>query len=494
MVRIKVFDMSNEHTNAQGQNTAGKRRLPNLGEVIFFAIFLYMAANLIAYATKTHYTFVEVEPGQIINSDTFQGIAIRDEKVVAASGSGTISYFVNDSEKTGKNGNVCVIESTSAADSSSAAADNFTLSSADYSDIREQIHRFYLNYNDSTYAEADTLSYRLGNIVNRIISSQHISSIQPGKSRNIRMMTAPEYGTVSYTIDGMESITAEDIQPESFNSTDYEKTQISAGTVIKQADPAYKLITSDNWQIIVDPDEDQLEKFKQHESVNVTFIRDNITAQADVSFLDKDGHTLVCLSLSNYMVRYCSERYLDISIVWEKHDGYKIPASSITTKAYYMLPKDFVVTAADTQERGIYIKGDNGPEFIKPRLYTKIEETDQIQTAAAQTEEEADETKAETQEETKAATDFYYIDADDIAQGTLVLKNDDSQETYTIAAQSELQGVYNINEGFADFYLIGKPYAYGDYCIIEKKPGLNLSLYDHIILDAESVYEGQVIY
>lgn len=468
--------MSNEHTKTQERSAAGKRRLPNLGEALFFVIFLYMAANLIAYATKTHYTFVEVEPGQIINSDTFSGIAIRDETVVKATGSGSISYFVGDSEKTGKGGNVCVIENASSQDNSSPETDTFTLTNADYSDIREQIHRFYLNYSDSAYSEADTLSYRLGNIVNRIISSKHISSIQTGKSRNIKMMTAPEYGTVSYTIDGMESLKPEEITTETFNHADYEKTQISAGSLVSQADPVYKLISGDNWQIIIDPDESQLEKFRQRDTIEVTFVRDNISTQADVSFLEQGDHTLVCLNLSNYMVRYCSERFLDITITWEKHDGYKIPASSITTKAYYMLPKDFVVTAADTNERGFYIKGANGPEFIKPRLYTKIEETDQ------------------TEEEAKASSDYYYIDCNVIDQGTQVVKNDDSQETYTIGTQSELKGVYNINEGFADFYLIGKPYAYGDYCIIEKKPGLYLSLYDHIILDADSVYEGQVIY
>lgn len=470
-----MFDMSDKHTKTQKRSAAGKRRLPNLGEALFFVIFLYMAANLIAYATKTHYNFVEVEPGQIINSDTFSGIAIREETVVSASGSGMISYFVADREKTGKEGNVCVIENASAQEGS-INTDDFTLSNADYSDIREQIHRFYLNYSDSAYSEADTLSYRLGNIVNRIISSQHIMSIQAGKNTNIKMMTAPEYGTVSYTIDGMEALKAEDITPETFNNADYEKLQISAGSLVSQADPVYKLITNDNWQIIIDPDESQLEKFRQHDTIEITFVRDNISTQADVTFLEQGDHTLVCLNLSNYMVRYCSDRYLDINITWEKHDGYKIPASSITTKAYYMLPKDFVVSAADTDERGIYIKGANGPEFIKPRLYTKIEETDQ------------------TEEEAKASSDFYYIDCNVIEQGTQVLKNDDSQETYTIGTQSELKGVYNINEGFADFYLIGKPYAYGDYCIIEKKPGLNLSLYDHIILDADSVYEGQVIY
>lgn len=468
--------MSNEHTNAREQKPAGKRRLPNIGEVLFFVIFLYMAANLIAYATKTHYTFVEVEPGQIINSDTFSGIALRDETVITAKNSGKISYYVGDSEKTGKDGNVCIIENSSSQAGSNTDSESFVLNDADYADIREQIHRFYLNYNDSSFGEAETLSYRLGNIVNRIISTQHISSIQPDNNKNVTIMTAPAYGTVSYTIDGMESLKPEDITTESFNHSDYEKTQISAGTEISQSSPAYKLISSDNWQVIIDPNESQLEKFRQYDSIEVTFVRDNISAQADVGFLEQDGHTFVSLTFSNYMVRYCSERYLDITIIWEKHDGYKIPASSITTKAYYMLPKDFVVTAEDTQERGIYIKGDNGPEFIKPRLYTKIEETDQ------------------TEEEAKESSDFYYIDADAIDQGTQVLKNDDTQETYTIAAQSELQGVYNINEGFADFYLIGKPYAYGDYCIIEKKPGLSLSLYDHIILEADSVYEGQVIY
>ncbi len=467
--------MSNEQTRSRSGSGGRKIRIPNLGEIIFFVIFLYMAANLITYATKTHYTFVEVEPGQIINSDTFTGIALRNESVVRASGSGYISYYVNDSEKTAKNGNVCVIENSQGQEGSASSAGVYDLSTTDYSDIREQILRFNQNYSDSFYDETGTLNYHIGNIVNRIVSSQHIASINTKNKSAYQIMTAPEYGVVSCTIDSMESLTAESVTADSFNTANYEKKQLSAGSHIEKNDPAYKLIQGDTWQIVLNPNEEQMALFKQHDNIDITFMRDNITTNADISYLENDGQTFVCLSLSKYMIRYCSERYLDINIVWEKHDGYKIPASSITSKAYYMLPKDFVVTSEDTSERGFYIQGENGTEFIKPRLYSKIEESDQ------------------TEEEASEISDFYYIDSDDISQGTVVIKSG-SDETYTIATQSELTGVYNINEGFADFYLIGKPYAYGDYCIIEKKPGLSLSLYDHIILDAESVYEGQVIY
>ena len=467
--------MSNENSGT-GKRTGGFRlRIPNLGEIIFFAIFLYMIANLISYATKTHYTFVEVEPGQIINSDTFTGIAIRNESVEKASGSGYISYYVNDSEKTAKNGSVCVIETKQGTEGSSPAAGSINLSSSDYSDIREQILRFNQNYSDSYYDEIGTLNHHVGNIVNRIVSSQHIASIGQKNKDSYQIMTAPDYGVVSCTIDGMESLTADQVTSDSFNTADYEKKQLSAGSQINKYDPVYKLIKGDTWQIVLDPDEEQLALFRERDNIGITFLRDNITTNAAISYLEKDDHTLVCLTLTNYMIRYCNERFLDINIIWEKHDGYKIPTSSITSKAYYMLPMDFVVTSEETGERGFFIQGPDGPEFVKPRLYTKIEESDQ------------------EQEEDASISDYYYIDSDSISSGTVVIKND-SEETYTISTQSELKGVYNINEGFADFYLIGKPYAYGDYSIIEKKPGLSLSLYDHIILDAESVYEGQVIY
>ena len=55
-----------------------------------------------------------------------------------------------------------------------------------------------------------------------------------------------------------------------------------------------------------------------------------------------------------------------------------------------------------------------------------------------------------------------------------------------------LTGVYNINQGYARFTLVKVLHQYGDYCIVDPEESSSLSIYDHIILNGESVSNGGI--
>ena len=89
--------------------------------------------------------------------------------------------------------------------------------------------------------------------------------------------------------------------------------------------------------------------------------------------------------------------------------------------------------------------------------------------------------------------DYYYIDSEDVKKDTVILKPD-SQETYTIGSETaSLQGVYNINKGYAVFKQINILYQNEDYAIISTGTSYGLSLYDHIVLQGDLVKENQII-
>ena len=83
---------------------------------------------------------------------------------------------------------------------------------------------------------------------------------------------------------------------------------------------------------------------------------------------------------------------------------------------------------------------------------------------------------------------------EDISSGDKLVKAD-SSETYVVGADTAtLKGVYNVNKGYAVFKRIEPLEKANDYCIIRKNSSYGLSVYDHIVLDAETVNEGQLIY
>jgi hypothetical protein len=282
------------------------------------------------------------------------------------------------------------------------------------------------------------------------------------KSGNYNLMQAEDNAIISYTYDNMEGYTRNDISPDLFSTNNYEKVQLSAGSYIDAGSPAYKMIYDDDWQIIIYPTKDQLSRLKELETVDITFTKDDITTSADVEVFENNGESYVSLSLSNYMIRYYHERFTDIEIVWASHDGLKIPASAVTTKDFYVVPVEYLIEDDDSTDKAFYILGDDGPELIKPVIYSRDE-------------------------------DFCYLNCTDIAEGTVFVNNETGTQ-YQIGTTAALLGVYNINKGYAVFRLIEVLYEYGDYCIISEHTDYGVSLYDHIILDGNSVYENQIIY
>ena len=77
----------------------------------------------------------------------------------------------------------------------------------------------------------------------------------------------------------------------------------------------------------------------------------------------------------------------------------------------------------------------------------------------------------------------------------IIISETDKQKIYTIkdSDKVEILGVYMVNKGYAVFALVDMVERNGDYCIVSTF-GSKIELYDRIILNSDTVKEGQVIY
>ena len=92
-----------------------------------------------------------------------------------------------------------------------------------------------------------------------------------------------------------------------------------------------------------------------------------------------------------------------------------------------------------------------------------------------------------------ATDNFYYIDSELVQAGDIVQKPE-SQDIYVIGSDTDsLQGVYNINKGYAVFKQINILYQNSEYAIVETKTSYGIAQYDHIALDASSIKEHELI-
>ena len=89
--------------------------------------------------------------------------------------------------------------------------------------------------------------------------------------------------------------------------------------------------------------------------------------------------------------------------------------------------------------------------------------------------------------------DAYYIDGEGVSVGDTALLPD-SNERFLLKELASLEGVYNVNKGYAVFKRIEKLFENEEYTIINTGTSYGISMYDHIALDSSSVEENDIIH
>ena len=455
---------------AKSKNKVNNGPSFNIGIIIFLIIFIYIIINIIIHLGKDSYSVVEVQKGKIVDNGHYTGIILRNEEVVISNDSGAINYYISNGGKVAKNSNVYMLDTAAQKQNGDATLSTNSLSdltSSDYSNIKQIISLYTSNYSDSRYSDLYTFKYDLQNQINEAISGHNISTAQNNGSGQYVHAKAQNSGIVCYTYDGLESLTKEQITDDMFNATTYEKKQLTSNQWVDYGDPAYKLVTGDEWEIIIKLTQAQAKALSSKSYVSLKFSRDNIETSSRIEVFSNGESNYACLTLSKYMIRYISDRYIDIEIITSSAEGLKIPTSAVLEKDFYKIPVEYLVTDEDTYEEGFYTYSydDNGELkalFYKATIYHNDGE-------------------------------YCYVSTQDFSINDYIGKLN-SSDRYKIGTTGQLTGVYNINKGYAIFRLINILYSNDEYCIIQTNTPYGISLYDRIILNAGSVSEEQMIY
>ncbi len=91
---------------------------------------------------------------------------------------------------------------------------------------------------------------------------------------------------------------------------------------------------------------------------------------------------------------------------------------------------------------------------------------------------------------------YYYISPNEeggLKAGDYIVK-ENSSDRFQLGQTATLKGVYNINKGYTVFKQIDILDSNGEYDTVAKGTSYGISVYDHIVLDASLVTEGQLLY
>ena len=69
---------------------------PNIGTIIFGAVFLYMIITVILFLTRAHVKSFQVISGPLAKNRTYTALAVREETIVTADAGGYITYYARE--------------------------------------------------------------------------------------------------------------------------------------------------------------------------------------------------------------------------------------------------------------------------------------------------------------------------------------------------------------------------------------------------------------
>ena len=365
-----------------------------------------------------------------------------------------------------------VDEMKNAASDAPAQTDS-QLSEEDLAKMRGIMSNFSSQFDEAHYKDTYSLKSNIQSKVVELANYEMLANANRLESTNSHLVHynyAGSSGVVVYHTDGFENLRFEALTNEMFDTENYTEVAIKNSDLIDSGEAVYKICTNEDWSIAIPVEKAMADLLVEKEYVEVKFLKNQYKSWASVSsFTNANDETFVKLSFTNSMITFSTERFINIELLLENESGLKIPNTSIAEKEFFMVPKEYITKGGKQGKEGVLkeVINDEGnvtSQFVQTSIYS------------------------ETDTE-------YYLDDMALRIGDRLIMPD-STESFIINERDtgSLIGVYNINKGYAEFREINILYQNDDYAIVKPNTTYGLSVYDYIILDAESVSDNEMLY
>lgn len=449
------------------------KRRPNLFAGLLLIIFaVYLSVIFLQSYTKEHVSIYEVTEKKMADDASVRGIILRKEKLVKAKKDGHINYYVGEGARVGKVTTVYTLDTTGefSGNVSSIDTGEFTLSAENTDTIRSAISNYRSSFSLSDYHGITNFKYNMENTLLQMTTQNLVEQLDAvsKKESGLNMVKAAETGIISFCSDGLEDLTLDSLTAKHFENMADDWVQLRQATEVNKKSAVYRLVTSEDWSLVIPLTESQKKKLSDTSGLTVTVKKDNLTLSPQVTIFTIGSGYYANLKFSKYMLRYLDNRYLDVSLQFNDADGLKLPTDSILEEKFYVVPKDFILKGGQSGNNGVLVKeysadGNMTPVFHEVTIYYEDENGN------------------------------YYVGRSGFRAGTNIVMPD-NQTSMQLSVTAKLNGVYNCNRGYCEFRRIEKLYENEEYTIVKKDTTYGLSAYDHIILNPDMIAENEIIY
>jgi len=465
----------------------------SFGLFVFVIIFIYLVFVMVTFAIKEKVNYTTAEIGVLTHSNTYKGLILRNEKVIQSKTKGAVRYFLTEGSRVRNGNNVAgVLKNTDmiqrldeaiTKENRALPVDN-PIFDESYDYLKNKIRTYVINKHlykyEHTYLVKKQIMNNISDIRNTVIRTSSIIEdtdvnpliLEDQYQQYIDYYPAPESGLISYNIDGFEDITK-----DTFSENDLKRRPVLQATT-KNIDaaigqPLFKVVDNYLWYVVAEIDHECKFKIKDKTYISVEFIEKNIQIDARVlEIQDKNNKVFLILEIDRMLNKFLSERFTQFRLVYDEYEGIKIPESAVATRIYAQIPID-------------YLQKYQG-EYVVNKMVVDDENEEQYIG------------KLISFNSLKVEKDFVYIPlSKELAIGDQLIgkseNRNDVKEKFELAITKDLEGVYVVNKGFAQFKLIETRYHHVDYRIVEPNTPYGIRIYDRIASEASTTKDYQMI-
>ena len=375
--------MPKRPTSKKPPSKRGNSRTSNFSSSVviglsFLFVLIYMGRAAHAFFTPGVSTEV-VRLGTVEAQRTITGIIIRDEEVFYADRAGTLRFHIDDFDRVRPGAHIASIQDSDAIgdiDDDMHYLENLIMSLQDMrhstivapqveranANLRNMVNNNIHNFTTGNLAEIQNLHERLSDVSarrNRLIISENRDvrsdwgrahdQLETRRRMNSSDMYATRSGIMSPIIDGKEDIftleNKRDLTREQLRFT-IDHSTIVPGREIAEGEPAFKIV-GNNWYIAALIPNDMAQGWEEGDERTI-FVFNEATSNYDpmrmrlVHIESGARDQIVILRSTRNATDFLSQRNISIRTTDLVSRGLTIPASAVTTRSYYRLPRTHI--------------------------------------------------------------------------------------------------------------------------------------------------------
>ncbi len=335
----------------------------------FFAIVLGIAvAAMIGYGVNYALTPLNTQRLQYITQEdaiNTNGFIIRDEWVMYSRSSGTVYHSVSEGDRVAKDSRIGLLFYGDVAEDSikelavvdnkikksAAETDDYSVESMDETTIENNIYRRENSIIEAA-AENDIISItQYKNDINslrenhELAAGDSLAEFENQKKDILNTVgvanediTAQIAGVFTKYVDGYETLLAPDAidgyDIAYFESLSQSPQIKKIGTRVEAGEAAFKIVNNHVWYVMMSIPSDIMKRHEVGDSVKLRFnnmadavVKGSIYAVSG----ENGGRVVVTVKCPQYLESALSYRFVDVDLIFDSYDGYKVPTHAIRT-------------------------------------------------------------------------------------------------------------------------------------------------------------------